>query len=79
MPKIITCLTIKCENEGSLSDGDVSGSFGDKEFVKNKESLGELKNGGLSVKVGSFWWHMALNPKLSAPRGMCPPQKFEFF
>ena len=30
------------------------------------------KNGGLSVKVsekkvGSFWWHMARNPKLSAP------------
>ena len=20
-------------------------------------------------KVGSFWWHMARNPKLSAPRG----------
>ena len=30
------------------------------------------KNGGLSVKaskkkVGSFWWHMARNLKLSAP------------
>ena len=34
VPKIVTCLTIECENEGSLSDKDVSGSFGDKEFVK---------------------------------------------
>ena len=29
-PKIVTCLTIKCENEVSLSDKDVSGSFGEK-------------------------------------------------
>ena len=36
LPKGVTCLTIKCENEGSLSDKDVSGSFGDKEFVKNR-------------------------------------------
>ena len=42
LQKIVTCLTIKCENEGSLSDNkDVSGSFGDKEFVKNRGSLGE--------------------------------------
>ena len=34
LPKIVTCLTIKCENVGFLSDKDVSGSFGDKEFVK---------------------------------------------
>ena len=31
------------------------------------------KNGGLSVnaskKVGSFWWHMAHNPKLIPPVG----------
>ena len=30
------------------------------------------KNGGILVKasekVGSLWWHMARNPKLSAPR-----------
>ena len=37
---------------GSLSDKDVSGSFGDKEFVKNRGFLAEVgKNGGLSVKV----------------------------
>ena len=41
LPKIATYLTIKCENEGSLSDKDVSGSFGDKEFVKNRGSLGQ--------------------------------------
>ena len=41
LPKIVTCLTIKYESEGSLSDRDVSGSFGDKEFVKNRGSLGE--------------------------------------
>ena len=34
LQKIFTCLTIKCENEGYLSDKDVSGSFADKEFVK---------------------------------------------
>ena len=33
--------TIKRENEGSVSDKDVSGSFGDNEFVKNRGSLGE--------------------------------------
>ena len=33
LPTIVTCLTIKCENEGSLSDKDMSGSFSDKEFV----------------------------------------------
>ena len=36
------------------------------------------KNGGLLVKaskkkVGSFWWHMARNPKLSAP----PPRGYK--
>ena len=36
------------------------------------------KNGGLSVKmsekkIGSFWWHMAHNPKLSAPRELGLP------
>ena len=36
LPKIVTC-----ENEGSLSDKDVSGSFGNKECVKNRGSLGE--------------------------------------
>ena len=41
LPKIVTCLTIECEHEGSFSDKDVSGSFGDKEFVKNRGSLGE--------------------------------------
>ena len=46
LQKIVICLTIKCENEGSLNDKDVSGSFGDKEFVKNRGSL---------VKVGKNW------------------------
>ena len=41
LPKIVTCLTIKSENEGSLSDKDVPGSFGDKAFVINRGSLGE--------------------------------------
>ena len=46
-----------------MSDNDVSGYFGDKKFVKNR---------GLSVRASekkweSFWWHMALNPKLSGP------------
>ena len=41
LPRIVTCLTIKCKNERSLSDKDVSGSFGDKVFVKNRGSLGE--------------------------------------
>ena len=41
LPKIVTCLTIKYENEESLRDNDVSGSFSDKEFVKNRGSLGE--------------------------------------
>ena len=46
LPKIVTCLTIECENEGSLqSDKVVSGSFGDKEFVENRGSL---------VKMGVF-------------------------
>ena len=72
LPKIVTCLTIKYENEGSLSDKDVPGFFGDKEFVKNRGSLGESwwKWGSFSSerkKVGSFWWHIARNPKLSAP------------
>ena len=72
LPKIVTCVTIKCENEGSLSNKDVPGSFGDKEFVKIGGHWVKVgKNGGLSVKVsekvGSFWWHMARNPKLSAP------------
>ena len=40
-PLIVTCLTIQFENEWSLSDKDVSGSFGGKEFVKNRGSLGE--------------------------------------
>ena len=40
-PKIVTCLTTECENEGPLSDKDVSGYFGDKEFVRNRGSLGE--------------------------------------
>ena len=39
--KFVTCLTTECENEGYLSDKDVPGSFGDKEFVKNRGSLGE--------------------------------------
>ena len=50
LPKIVTCLTIKCENEGSMSDKDVSGSFGDKEFVKIRGSLGESQ----LVKMGVF-------------------------
>ena len=61
LPKIVTCLTIiKCENEGSLSDKDVSLSFGDKEFVKNRGHWVKVgKNGGLLVKaseksIGSF-------------------------
>ena len=42
LPKIVTCLTIKCEKIRGLSvTKDVSGSFGDKEFVKNRGSLGE--------------------------------------
>ena len=48
LPKIVTCLTIKCEYEGSLSDKDVSGSFGDKEFVKDRGPF----PGGHWVKVG---------------------------
>ena len=32
---------LQVDNEGSLSDKDVSGSFGDKKFVKNRGSLGE--------------------------------------
>ena len=46
LPKIVTCLTIKCENEGSLNDKVVSGSFGDKEL-----GVEVGKNGGLSVKA----------------------------
>ena len=35
-----------------LSDKDVSGSFGDKEIVKDRGSLVKVgKNGGLSVKA----------------------------
>ena len=50
--KIVNRLTIKCENEGSLSDKDVSGSFGDKEFVKHRGHwVNVSKNGGLSVKA----------------------------
>ena len=41
LPKIVTCLTTECKNEGPLCDNDVSGYFGDKEFVKNTGSLGE--------------------------------------
>ena len=66
---------------GSLSDKDVSGSFGDKEFVKKIGVIGwKLVKMGVfrwkraKQKVGVFffffWWHMARNPKLSAPRGM---------
>ena len=52
LPKIVTCLTIKCTNEGSLSDKDVSGSFGDKEFVKIGDHWVKVgENGGLSVKA----------------------------
>ena len=47
------CLTINCENEGSLSDKDVSGSFGDKEFVKNSGLFGE------SWQMGVFRWKRA--------------------
>ena len=65
-------LLYKCENEGSLSDKDVLGSFGDREIVKKGSHWVKVgKNGGLSVKAskkrGSFWWHMARYPKLSAP------------
>ena len=53
LPKIVTCLTIKYENEGSLSDKDVSGSFRDKEFVYNVggQWVKVGKNGSLSVKA----------------------------
>ena len=69
MPKIVTCLTTKCENEGSLSDKDVSGSLvtrSHEEFVKNRGHWVKVgKNGGLSVKASEksrvFWWHMARN------------------